>query len=160
MKSAWLFLLAALLVSCSESPARMSAEKLAQEKKVIEQVINDNISWALTKDLDLLYSTMQRDSTFLIVNPDASLMEGFDDVVKTADSFWMDPRFKATHSEVKNLRITLSGSGTTAWYFCLLDDFGEWDGRPYKWENARWTGILEKIEGNWVIRQMHISFPK
>jgi len=160
MKSTWFFLLAAIFVSCSENPAGMSAENLAQEKKLIAKVINDNICWALTKDQDLLYSTVQQDSTFLIVNPDASLMDGFAEVEETARTFWMDPRFKATHSEVKNLRITLSESGTTAWYFCLLDDFGEWAGRPYKWEDARWTGVLEKINGKWVIRQMHISFPK
>jgi len=160
MKTTGLFLLIVLIVSCADSPERMSADAVHQEKTVIEKVINDNIGWALTKNPELLYSTIQQDSTFLIVNPDDSMIDGFAGIVETAETVWMDPRFKATHTEVKNLRITLSESGTTAWYFCLLDDFGEWDGRPYKWENARWTGVLEKTDGKWVIRQMHISFPK
>ncbi|MFH1197131.1 MAG: nuclear transport factor 2 family protein [bacterium] len=133
---------------------------LDEEKKVIEKVLNDNIGWALEKDLDLLYSTMQKDSTLLIINPDNSKIDGFKEVEETAKSFWMDPRFKATYSAVKNLRVTFSNKGTVAWYYCLLDDFGEWNGKPYKWENARWTGTLEKIDNKWVIRQMHISFPK
>jgi len=157
-KKAGFLIIVLLLGSCADSPERMNAEAVHQEKMVIATVINDNICWALTKDQELLYSTMQQDSTLLIVNPDDSMIDGFAGIVETAETVWMDPRFKATHTEVKNLRITLSASGTTAWYFCLLDDFGEWDGRPYKWENARWTGVLEKIAGKWVIRQMHISF--
>jgi len=102
-----------LLFSCSEQdPAR-----LQKERQVIEKVINDNIKWALNKDLDLLYSTIQKDSTFLIVNPDASLVEGFTQVEKTAKYFWMDPRFKATYSAVKDLRINFSEDGAVAWYY-------------------------------------------
>jgi len=149
-----------LLISCSETRQNTDAAVLQKEQQIIEKVINDNIKWALNKDLDLLYSTIRQDSTFLIVNPDASLIEGFKAVERTAKSFWMDPRFKATYSAVKELRINLSKDGTVAWYYCLLDDCGEWDGRPYKWENARWTGVLEKIDGKWVILQMHISFPQ
>lgn len=160
MKTIILFLTITLLLSCSDKNEKLSKEKIEQEKIIIKKVINDNIGWALTKNLDLLYSTMQRDSSLLIINPNDSQINGFAEVEETANSFWMDPRFKATHTEVKNLRITFSECGTVAWYYCLLDDFGEWDGNPYKWENARWTGILEKINEKWVIRQMHISFPK
>lgn len=157
MKNLLSILLILSLVACSD---KMSDEEIKKEKEIIAKVINDNICWALTKDTTLLFSTVQRDSTFLIVNPDSSLVDGFGAFEETAKSFWMDPRFKATHSEVKDLRIIISESGTTAWYYCLLDDFGEWDGHPYKWENARWTGVLEKTNDKWVIRQMHISFPK
>lgn len=138
----------------------LAEENITKEKEVIAKVITDNICWALNKDINLLYSTILKDSTFLIVNPDSSLVEGFAELENTANSFWMDPRFKATYSKVKDLRITISNCGTVAWYYCLLDDFGEWNGKPYKWENARWTGVLEKINDKWVICQMHISFAK
>ncbi len=155
-----IFLIAGLFVTCSNKQNASRAEALQKERQIIEKVVNDNIKWALNKDLDLLYSTIRQDSTFLIVNPDASLVEGFAQVEETAKSFWMDLRFKATYSAVKDLRVNFSESGTVAWYYCSLDDFGEWNGRPYKWENARWTGVLEKIHGKWVIQQMHISFPQ
>jgi len=47
-----------------------------------------------------------------------------------------------------------------AWWYCMLDDINEWDGQPASWENTRWTGVLEKREGKWVIVQMHFSFAK
>jgi hypothetical protein len=160
MRTLGLLLVVMFFISCSNDSKGLNEAELQHEKEIIAKVINDNICWALTKDLKLLYSTLQQDSTLLIVNPDDTMIDGFAEVEETASSFWMDPRFKATHSAVKNLRITVSESGTTAWYYCRLDDFGEWDGRPYKWENARWTGVLEKNTGKWVIRQMHISFPQ
>jgi hypothetical protein len=74
------------------------------------------------------------------------------------EQVFMNDAFKATHFEIKNLRITLAEKGNTAWFSCLLDDFGEWDSQPSAWENARWTGVLEKRKENWVIVQMHFSF--
>jgi hypothetical protein len=45
-----------------------------------------------------------------------------------------------------------------AWYSCILDDYGEWQEKPYAWMNTRWTGVLEKRDGKWLIMQMHFSF--
>lgn len=131
----------------------------ASRKIEITKTIHDGIGWALNKDLDLLYSIMAQDSNFLVINPDSSKIEGFSAFKKVAETFWMDPRFKATQFEVKNLKITISESGTVAWYSCLLDDFGEWDGKAIGWNNVRWTGILEERKGKWVHTQMHFSFP-
>ncbi len=35
---------------------------------------------------------------------------------------------------------------------------GEWQGKPTVWKNVRWTGVLERRDGEWVIAQMHFSF--
>ena len=32
------------------------------------------------------------------------------------------------------------------------------DGQPGCWQDTRWTGVLEKRDGRWVIMQMHFSF--
>jgi hypothetical protein len=36
-------------------------------------------------------------------------------------------------------------------------DLGGWDGKPIGWKDTRWTGVLEKRDGKWVIVQMHFS---
>jgi ketosteroid isomerase-like protein len=56
------------------------------------------------------------------------------------------------------MRINISNSGDVAWYSAILDDFGEWNGKPTAWRNTRWTGVLEKRDERWVIVQMHFSF--
>jgi hypothetical protein len=35
---------------------------------------------------------------------------------------------------------------------------GEQKRMPANWENTRWTGVLEKRDGRWVIIQQHFSF--
>jgi len=129
----------------------------ARERPAIEKVIRANIGWALTKDRALLESTMVHDGSLFIINPDSEITAGWEPFVKNFD-FWLDPRFKATTFDIRDLRIDVSPSGVTAWWSCVLDDLGEWDGKPIGWKDTRWTGVLEKRAGKWLIVQMHFSF--
>jgi ketosteroid isomerase-like protein len=61
-------------------------------------------------------------------------------------------------TEVRDLQVHLSRSGDVAWYFANLDDVVSWEGKASKFgEGLRWTGVLEKRDGRWVIVQMHAS---
>ena len=124
---------------------------------VIEKVIRDNIGWALTKDRPLAESTMVHDESLFIFNPTSESTIGWSRLVKNFD-FWMDPRFKATTCEIWDMRIGVSRSGDVAWWSCMLNDLAEWDGKPTGWKDTRWTGVLEKRDGKWLIVQMHFSF--
>ncbi len=131
------------------------------EKAKIKEVVRNSIGWALNKDKDLLFNSVARDSNFFIYHPDAnSTIIGFDAFKIMVEQVFMNEAFKATDFDVKDLRITLSKSGDTAWFSSLLDDFGEWNGQSTSWINCRWTGVLEKRAGKWVIAQMHFSFPQ
>jgi ketosteroid isomerase-like protein len=144
-----LVLLTTGLISACVSPV--------DEKAVIEKVIRANIGWALTKDRPLLESTMVRDESLFIFNPTSEPTSGWSQLVKNFD-FWMDPRFKATECRIWDLRIGLARSGDAAWWSCMLDDLAEWDGQPTGWKDTRWSGVLEKRDGKWLIVQMHFSF--
>ena len=131
-----------------------------EEKEAISKAIHAVIGWALTKDFDLLFSVVAQDEEFFIYHPDSkSTIQGFEAFRNMAERSWNNPSFKATGYEIKDLRINFSKSKDVAWYSCYLDDFGEWDGRKVGWSNARWTGVLEKRKGKWIITQMHFSFP-
>jgi ketosteroid isomerase-like protein len=127
------------------------------EKQLVEKAIHNCIGWAKNKDINLLYNTTANDSTFLEVHPNDKVVKGFEDF-KKAEKFWMSPDFKAVHYEIRDLKINFSKSGDVAWFFCMLDDINEWKGQPANWENTRWTGVLEKRNGKWVIVQQHFSF--
>ncbi len=125
--------------------------------QLVEKAIHNSIGWAKNKDIQLLYSVIANDSNFCEVQPGKRVVKGFDNF-KKGEKFWMDPRFKAVRYEISDLMINLSKSGDVAWYCCKLDDINEWEGQPTNWENTRWTGVLEKRSGKWVIVQMHFSF--
>ena len=150
--SAILFISALIFTGCSREKVNADIEK-----RNIELVIRSSISWAADKNLSLLYSAIADDPDYLEVHPNARVVKGIDEFRKS-EEFWMDPRFRAVRYEISDLKISISRSGSVAWWFCMLDDINEWDGKPASWENTRWTGVLEKRNGKWVIVQMHFSF--
>jgi ketosteroid isomerase-like protein len=148
-------LVSALMTAGAAGPA--SASDPETEKAVIARVVRDSICWALTKDRALQESTMAHDEDLFIFWTDSkSVTAGWKEYVKLFDT-WMDPRWKATVTEVRDLRVHLSRSGDVAWYSAMLDDLSEWDGKPTGARDIRWTGVLEKRDGRWVVVQMHGS---
>ncbi len=146
-------LICALLVG----PLGAGEKPMTDEKTIIAKVINDSICWALTKDRPLQESTMAQDEDLVVIwTGGNTTVIGWRNYVKLFDD-WMGPRFKATHTEVRDLRIKLSKSGDVAWFFAMLDDLGEWDGKPTGARDSRWTGVLERRNGKWVIVQEHGS---
>jgi hypothetical protein len=131
------------------------------ERLEVEKVVHDSIGWALTKDIDRLFSIMAQDADFFIFHPDSrSTIVGFEAFQKLGERVWLKDAFKATDYAIHDLRLNFSRLGDTAWYSCTLDDHAEWNGQPAGWDNCRWTGTLEKRDGHWVIVQMHFSFAK
>jgi len=136
---------------------QVAASTKETEKAAIARVIRDSICWALTKNRALQESTMAHDDDLFIFWTSSEMtVAGWNQYVKLFDR-WMDPRFKATLTEVRDLRIHISRSGDVAWFSAMLDDLGEWDGKPTGARNIRWTGVLEKRQGKWVIVQEHGS---
>lgn len=131
--------------------------RTATEREIVARVIRANIGWAMTKDRPLLESTMAQDERLFIFNPDSRSIVGWEKFAKNFE-FWMDPRFKATGFDIRDLRIDFSPLGDAAWWSCTLDDLYEWGGKAGAWKDTRWTGVLEKREGKWRIVQMHFSF--
>ena len=149
-----LYIIFLLLISCQRTTENFDID---MEKALVEKAIHSSIGWAKNKDLNLLYSIISNDTNYIEVDPGHRVVKGFQDF-KKAENFWMNPDFKAIRYEIRDLKINFSKSGDVAWYFCMLDDINEWKGEPANWENTRWTGVLEKRNGIWIIVQMHFSF--
>ena len=135
------------------------AAQRAEDRVGVEKAINDVFGWAVNKDFDRFFGTIADDSDFISVTPYKRVKFGVADVKKDT-SFWASPDFKAIRHELRDLKIVFSRGGHVAWFFCYLDDINEWKGEPANWENARWTGVLEKRDGKWRVVQQHFSFPQ
>jgi ketosteroid isomerase-like protein len=149
-----LIFLTGFISSCKNNNEIINVE---EEKQLVEKVINSSIGWAKNKDINLLHSIIANDPDFLEVHPGAKVVKGYDEFRK-AEAFWLSPDFKAIRYEINDLKVTISRSGDAAWWFCMLDDINQWKGKPANWEDTRWTGVLEKRKGKWVIVQQHFSF--
>lgn len=63
-------------------------------------------------------------------------------------------------ANIRDLTINFSESRDTAWYFHLLDAEIKSRGNIIRWKGARFTGVLEKQNGRWVMAQTHVSIPE
>jgi len=129
------------------------------EIREIEKIIQAHIEWAVNnKDRQTLFSTIiENEELFLYQTDSKSTITGIREFTDLVDTIFMSGDFKALRTEIKNVRIHVSSTMRTAWFSCILNDYNEYQGNPFVWENVRWTGILEKIGGRWKIFQMHFS---
>jgi hypothetical protein len=127
------------------------------EKEEIARVVSSVIGWAKTKDLDLFFGSIANDEDYVSVTPGKRVIKRFEDVKQNVP-FWMSPDFQYVRHELKDLEIKFAGCGTVAWFYCVLDDINTYKGEPASWENARWTGVVEKRDGKWVVVSQHFSF--
>jgi ketosteroid isomerase-like protein len=125
----------------------------------VEKTIRANIEWAVRgKDTVLSYSSVvNNDELFFFQTDSRTTVTGFDKFKHMTENFFMRDDFKAIKVEINDFRIHMSPTLKTAWWSCLLNDYNEFRGQPANWENVRWTGVLEKIDGKWRIFQMHFS---
>lgn len=75
----------------------------------------------------------------------------------TEEQFQKLEYYKAT---IRDLTINLSRSGEYAWYYHLLDARIKSGGDEEIWQGARFTGVLEKRDGDWMLVQTHVSLPE
>ncbi len=139
-------------------PSNAASQEMSSERERVVETIHASIGWAKNKDFRLLYSVIANDSNYVEVSPGKRVVRGFEQF-KSGEKFWGSPDFKALRYEVRDLIIHFSRSRDVAWFYGVLDDVNEWKGKPASWMNTRWTGVLEKSDGRWIIVQMHFSFP-
>jgi len=129
----------------------------ADDEHEISRVLHDSFGWALTKDRALFESIFAKDEDFFTYYPASrSTVVGWRQFEKVLDG-WMDPRNRAKGYEIRDLRIVVSRTGDVAWFSAIVDDEGEFDGRPWGLKDVRWTGVLERRGGGWKICQQHMS---
>jgi ketosteroid isomerase-like protein len=127
------------------------------DERQIVKALHDSFGWALTKDRTLFESVFAKDDDFFTYYPDSkSTVLGWKEFEKFLET-WMDPKSKATGYDIRNLRIVISKTGDVAWFSAIVDDEGEFDGKPWGTKDIRWTGVLEKRGGGWKICQQHMS---
>lgn len=147
-----LIVISQLLSFCSNEESKM--QETTSDLALVSSTVHNSIVWAKNKDFDLLYRTIANDSNYLEVDPGPGLIRGFSQF-KENEVFRGNKDFRAVSYDIRDLTINFSEKGDVAWFYCILDDINEWKGQPASCMNTRWTGVLEKRKGQWVIVQMH-----
>jgi len=151
--SALFFGAAFLVMSGCTQKVDLEAEK-AKVKSVVDQFEQ---VWE-TEDMELFSRIMAHDADMVNYGTDAvEHFVGWEALKEAVEK--MFPAFENTKITVKDQVIKVHPSGNVAWFSEVWD----WDlaigGQPVRLEGCRFTGVLEKRNGNWVFVQFHNSVP-
>ncbi len=149
-------LLLGLLIAVASLAAAPADE--SPEKTAIAKVIDDSIGWFATKDFDRMVAAFADDAEFFIFHPGSKSTIRGAEAFREYSQFFHDPDLVYAEHEIRDLRINTSPARDAAWFSALLDDCSTYKGEKSCWKDCRWTGVLEKRGGRWVIVQMHFSF--
>jgi len=151
--------LALTVVTASQLAGCAAPRDLDAEKKAIARVIDDNIGWFRDKNFELLFGTMTDGPDLFMYQLDTkSTIRGFAEF-KAYSEGWRNPAVKYAGHRFEDLRVHLSRAGDVAWFSTLLEDCAAVGDRPARCFTTRYTGVLEKRDGRWLIVQAHFSLP-
>lgn len=146
---------------CVVATLPVSAETAVDDeadRAAIAGAIDASIGWFANKDFDLLERTIADDPDYFAFHPDSRTTVLGTQATRAGWAIFRAPDARYLSHEIRDLRIHRHPSGEVAWFSAILDDCGEYGGRKVCWLDTRWTGVLERRAGRWVIMQMHFSF--
>lgn len=137
--------------NCSAQTIDINAEKAK-----VKLVVDEFYKTFETKDIKLLSGIVAHDSDMVNYGINANLI--FVGWNALRDSLTkMLAVMEKTKMNIKNQVINVEPAGNVAWFSEMCDMDFEYAGHPMQINGQRYTGVLEKRNGKWVIVQFHNS---
>ncbi len=157
MKKVILFIgLIIMMASCTYNkpePVDLKAEVL-QIKSVLEQYVLANEN----QDFGLIEKIWAADQNIIMIGTDSDeRLVGWEMIKKAITNQFKE--FQDTYITVSDQIIRVNQTGNTASFSELLAYNFIYKEEAKSFTGMRFTGVLEKIEGNWLLVQGHLSIP-
>ena len=157
MKTLFYFAVATALLVVSGCNQSESVDVEA-EKANVKMVLDQFIQVMEQEDMELAEKIISHDKDMVSFGTDASeRWVGWEAMKQSMEEQF--GAFDGTDLTAKDQVIHVNSTGNTAWFSGLMDWYTTAMGNPVELNNARYTGVLEKRDGNWVLVQMHFSVP-
>ena len=144
-----------VITACSDQKPKIDK---AAEIIAIEDVLEAYVLANENQDFDLTEKIWAPDSDIILYGTDSDeRLMGWTNIrsaVKTQFS-----QIEETYISVSNQFIKLNECGNTAWFAETLDYNFVYKGEARSYEGLRFTGVMEKTNGEWKIVQAHLSLP-
>lgn len=154
-----LILLGLLLVGCQQATNnKQEVIDLEKEKEKIALVLEKYVIANEKQDIDLVHEIWAAEPDIVVIgtNSDEKII-GWD-AIKNVLQRQFDS-FEDTYISVHDQVVEINDSGNTAWFSEILNYNYIYQGDAVQYEGLRFTGVLEKSNGDWFIVQSHMSIP-
>lgn len=158
MKTILTSLLLSAMIVMSISCEQQKKHNCKEEKVAIESLLENYILANENQDLDLIEQIWAADDGIVLYGTDSDeRIVGWTNIraaIKEQFGFISD-----TYISASNQFIKLNCTGNTAWFSETLNYNYMYQGKAHKYEGLRFTGVVEKLDGNWRLVQAHLSVP-
>lgn len=148
-------------VSCTEYNKEKEEDvviDLELEKKNVELVLEKYVIANETQEIGLVKEIWAPNEDIVIFGTDSDeKLIGWEQI-KDALQKQFDT-FEDTYISVRDQVVKVNNSGNVAWFSEVINYNYIYKGEAQSYEGIRFTGVLEKINGNWYIVQSHMSIP-
>lgn len=153
--------IAAFAVSCCNEAKKNDDTKvdIAKEKENVALVLENYVLASERQDLELVKDIWAGEPDIVVFGTGSNeKLVGWDAI---RDAF--KRQFNAsqeTYIAVSDQKININDTGNTAWFSEIINYNYVYHGEARKYEGLRFTGVLEKRDGDWKIVQSHMSIPE
>ncbi|MBC8489373.1 MAG: nuclear transport factor 2 family protein [Bacteroidetes bacterium] len=154
-----IILLSVIVVSCNnldkQSKASFDPE---QEMENIALVLEKYVIANERQEIELVKEIWAPDTDIVVIgtNSDEKLI-GWDQIKDALQRQFNT--FEETYISVRDQVIEINETGNTAWFSEILNYNYIYQDEARQYEGLRFTGVLEKRNGDWYIVQSHMSIP-
>lgn len=131
---------------------------VADETIAIEHLLENWIIANETQDFDLIEKIWAPESDIILYGTDShERLMGWANIRSAIKSQFS--QIDETYISASDQFIKINCTGSTAWFAETINYNFMYNGEAKKYEGLRFTGIVENMEGEWKLVQVHLSVP-
>lgn len=152
-----------LMFSCTNQVDQTKGEKgeavnLEKEKMAVSQLLDGLATATECGNFDMIQKIwLHADDVLLIGTESDEKLVGWPDISKTIQKQF--GLFEKTLISITDQSIWVNDDATIAWFFEELNYNFVYENKAMTFTGIRFTGVLEKIDGEWRLVQQHMSIP-
>lgn len=144
-----------VLISCDD---KTKGVNLHEDHVAIENLLENYIIANETQNLLLIESIWSSDDEIILYGTDShERLTGWMSI-KTAIKSQFG-QIEDTYISATDQFIKINSTGNMAWFAEAINYNFMYKGEAKKFEGLRFTGVVEKIDGQWKLVQAHLSVP-
>jgi ketosteroid isomerase-like protein len=143
------------ITGCEQQTEKVNIQ---EETTAVENVLEKYVMANENKDFSLIEQIWAEDDDIILLGTDShEKYIGWNQIKKAIQRQFKE--FEDTYISITNQKIKISEKGDAAWFSEFLNYNFIHRGEAKSFEDIRFTGVLEKREGIWVLVQGHLSIP-
>ncbi|MCF8366179.1 MAG: nuclear transport factor 2 family protein [Bacteroidales bacterium] len=152
-----LFVSMFMLLGCSQ--VKKEKTDIQQEKDAIKLVLEKYAIANETQDMDMIEEIWcPSESIVSFGTLSGEKMVGWAQIRNAVEAQFS--RFSNTFISYRDQIIEVNSSGNTAWFSEIINYNFIMDGEAHSYEGLRYSGVLVKKDGKWLLVQTHMSVPE